>query len=181
MASRRAIPEVILADVLTVVGSLGGLLLGPLVTSFGLIHLTPSEVQVADGNEWTPVVTGAGALTGAVVGMTSFFRRHVFSFLLMGLGLVAAVVLRDEYLLQPPIVFVDLFGIPLIGIGIGTWLDNWRDRNEPHTSTVVLIGFGLVLCVAAFTVAMQGLSGRIVLKDCETSGSATHCKLFPEP
>jgi hypothetical protein len=110
VASRRGW-QVILGDVLTLVGSLGGLILGALVTSFGLIDLTPGEIQVAGGNEWTPVVTGAGALTGAVVGMTSFFRRHVFSFVLMGLGLVVAVVLRDEYLLQPPIVFVDLLGI----------------------------------------------------------------------
>jgi hypothetical protein len=147
---------------------------------FGLIDLTLGEIQVAGGNEWTPVVTGAGALTGVVVGATSFFRRHVFSFLLMGLGLVAAVVLRDEYLLQPPIVFVDLLGIPLIGIGIGAWLDNWRDRKEPHSSTVVLVGFGFILGVAAFMVAMQGLSGGMVSNNCETAAGVSHCKLFPE-
>jgi hypothetical protein len=165
---------------LTAISSLGGLLLGALVTSFGLIDLTLGEIQVAGGNEWTPVVTGAGALTGVVVGATSFFRRHVFSFLLMGLGLVAAVVLRDEYLLQPPIVFVDLLGIPLIGIGIGAWLDNWRDRKERHSSTVVLVGFGFILGVAAFMVAMQGLSGGMVSNNCETAAGVSHCKLFPE-
>ena len=122
-------------------GTTGGVLLGAaigaLCTSFGLIDTSLGQIAVYGGNEWTPFVTGLGTLIGATVGATPFFRHHIFSFVLTALGLILAIAFRDRYLLQPPAVFLDLFGIPLIGTLLGVFLDRWR-RREKSPAVVAL-------------------------------------------
>jgi hypothetical protein len=162
-----------------VLGIVGGLGFGALCTSFGLIDTGSGTIQVTGGNEWTPVVTGAGALAGAAVGATWFFRRHVFSFLLAGLGLLTAIVLRDHYGLQPPMVFFDLLGLPMAGVLFGTRIDGWRARTDPSPAVAVLAGFAAVLAVAVVVVTVRGpdVGGS---DNCETREGATFCKLFRE-
>ena len=98
----------------------------------------------------------------------------------MGLGLVTAVLLRDEYRLQPPVLFVDIFGLPLIGIAIGTVLDRWRANSTRRPSTVMFVGSALALGVAPFTIAVLGLGDRSTADNCETVGGVTRCELFWE-
>lgn len=159
-----------------VLGIIGGLVLGALCASFGLIETGFADVRFTTGNEWTPIVSAAGALAGGVLGSTAFFRSHVFSFLLAGLGLLTAIVIRDRYRLQPPAVFLDLFGFPFLGAAIGSRIDAWRARTGPRPSVVVLAGCAAVLGVAVIAVTVRG-SEVTGSDDCEVRDGVTFCEL----
>lgn len=155
-------------------GVVVGAALGALSTSFGLIDTTFGELSLGYGNEWTPVVTGTGIIAGGAVGATSFFRRHVFAFLLFGIGLLIAIAIRDEFLLQPPVVFFNLLGIPLAGAVIGVLLDYWRDRTRPRPTTTVLVGLAVTVPLLLVTfIALRTF--EVPLTECETVGNMVRC------
>ena len=158
-------------------GILLGAALGALATSFGLIDTTLSWVSFSGGNEWTPVVTGVGVVAGAVVGSTEFFRRHAFSFVLFGPALMLAIALRDHYGLQPPIVFLALFGLPLLGAAAGIPLDKWRRHSDPAPVAVVLVGGTIVALMAGMTWIFLLRAPGPHVSSCVRKGEITHCRL----
>jgi len=159
-------------------GTTGGVLLGAaigaLCTSFGLIDTSLGQIAVYGGNEWTPLVAGLGTLIGATVGATPFFRHHIFSFVLTALGLILAIAFRDRYLLQPPLVFLNIFGIPLLGALLGVFFDRWRSRDKTP-AVVALVGLTFVVVIGATSFAVARSNPQ--LTDCKTVGNFTRCEL----
>lgn len=107
---------------------------GVLFTTMGLID-TRLGLEVSGGNEATPVVILCGAVVGALLGATVLAR---WPLLLAGLllGLASAIWLRDNAAtppVQPPWVFVLLFGLPLAGAATGyLWHRHGRARGRLH-------------------------------------------------
>jgi hypothetical protein len=159
-------------------GTAGGILLGAaigtLFTSFGNVDTSLGQIAFGGGNEWTPLVTGIGTVIGATVGATPFFRHHIFSFLLSGLGLIMAIAIRDRYLLQPPLVFLNIFGIPLLGALLGVFFDRWRSRDKTP-AVVALVGLTFVAVIGATSFAMARSNPQ--LTECKTLGNVTRCEL----
>ena len=109
-------------SVTTLLAILLGAATGALFTSFGLIEFHP-RLYFGGGNEWTPLVTGGGATIGAALGASAWFRKHWTTVLGAALGMLVAILIRDEYMLQPPVVFLDLFGLPLFAAGVGYFFE----------------------------------------------------------
>ena len=109
-----------------------GALAGILFTTMGLID-TRSGLEVSGGNEATPAVVVVGAVVGVLLGATVLRR---FPVLLAGLvlGLALGIWLRDNAgptPVQPPWVFVLLFGLPVAG-AVGGYL--WHRRRAKSRS-----------------------------------------------
>ena len=101
-------------------GAVAGAVAGLLFTTMGLVNLD-AGVDIGGGNEATPIVIAAGVAGGALLGAT-VLRRWVAVIVGLALGLVAGIWLRDNAGMnpvQPPWVFVLLFGLPLLGAAIG--------------------------------------------------------------
>ena len=153
-------------------GILLGAALGVLCTSFGLIDLTPGYINLAGGNEWTPWLTGGGAVAGAIIGGTSIFRRRTLAALLLGLGLTIAIALRDHYMLQPPAVFFDLFGLALLGAILGALLDRWREKSNARPGVIAMIG-GMAIAIAVVVVFLA--SSGSGSGNCQDTGRFIRC------
>jgi hypothetical protein len=154
-------------------GILAGAAFGALFTSFGLIDTTLGGMTIAGGNEWTPLVSGGGAVIGAVLGATAFFRRYAIAFVLAGVGMVLAILVRDEWALQPPLVFVDLFGIPAVGALIGWGLDTLRRRGLPRASWVAAMVIVPALVYWMFFLFSSGYDEEF--PDCVVEGNRAVC------
>lgn len=97
-----------------------GAVTGVAFTTFGLVD-TARGLQIGGGNEATPAVIAVGVVTGAALGAT-VLRRWPGVFIGALLGLVAGIWLRDNIALgpvQPPWVFLLLFGLPIFGATVG--------------------------------------------------------------
>jgi hypothetical protein len=107
-------------------GAVAGALAGLLFTTMGLVNLD-AGFDVGDGNEATPFVIGGGVAVGALLGAT-VLRQWVAVIAGLAAGLVAGIWLRDNAGMspvQPPWVFVLLFGLPLLGAAAGY---QWQRR-----------------------------------------------------
>jgi hypothetical protein len=85
-----------------------------------------------------------------------------------------AIAIRDRYLLQPPVVFLDLFGIPLVGSLLGAFFDRWRSRDKAP-AVVALVGLTVVAVIGASTFTLARGDPR--LTNCKTGGNFTRCNL----
>lgn len=110
-------------------GAVAGAVAGALFTTMGLIDLG-AELDLHGGNDATPWVIATGVAVGAVLGAT-VLRQWTAATVGMTVGLVAGIWLRDNSgggPVQPPWVFVLLFGLPLVGAAAG-FLWQWRLRG----------------------------------------------------
>ena len=101
-------------------GAVAGAVAGFLFTTMGLVDLR-GGFDFGGGNEATPFVIAAGVVVGAALGAT-VLRRWSAAIVGLAVGLVAGIWLRDNAgaePVQPPLVFVLLFGLPLLGAAIG--------------------------------------------------------------
>lgn len=128
------------------IGASLGALAGLAFSTMGLIDTT-GEVPIVSGggNEATPIVIAVGVTIGAVLGLTVLWR---FPLAILGaiVGLAAGMWLRDNATLgtvQPPWVFLLLFGLPAVGIAGGYLLHLPRTTWARHSVVgAVLAGLG---------------------------------------
>jgi hypothetical protein len=109
-------------------GAVAGAVAGLLFTTMGLVDLD-AGFDIGGGNEATPFVIAGGIAVGALLGAT-VLRQWVAVIVGLAAGLVAGMWLRDNagmYPVQPPWVFVLLFGLPLLGATVGYL---WQRRIE---------------------------------------------------
>jgi hypothetical protein len=112
-------------------GGLLGALTGLGFTTMGLIH-TGNGFDVTGGNEATPTVIVGGLVVGGFVGATILARRQL---VMLGaiLGLAFGIWLRDNLTsspVQPPWVFLLLFGLPAVGAATGYFLHRSNERQS---------------------------------------------------
>lgn len=138
-----------------VIGTALGALTGLAFSTLGLIDFTEGlPVMSGGGNKATPLVVAIGVAIGALVGATVLSR---FPFALVGmiLGLTTAMWLRDNLGLggvQPPWVFLLLFGLPAVGLAGGYLMHLPRSTWVRHTTVAgALVGLasGLLTYAAA--------------------------------
>lgn len=104
-----------------VVGAALGALTGLAFSTMGLVDTSQGLTWSGGGNEATSLVIAVGVTIGALLGGIVFWR---FPFAILGaiVGLATGIWLRDNLTLgsvQPPWVFLLLFGLPAIGIVAG--------------------------------------------------------------
>ncbi len=98
-----------------------GALAGLAFSTLGLVDFSHGLPDMTGGNDATPIVIAAGISIGALVGAAVLWR---FPFAIVGaiVGLAAGMWLRDNLGLggvQPPWVFLLLFGLPGLGLAGG--------------------------------------------------------------
>ncbi|MDP9068438.1 MAG: hypothetical protein M3N53_08890 [Actinomycetota bacterium] len=134
--------------------SLGGLA-GLAFSTMGLID-TRGEVPTAaaGGNDATPVVIPVRVAIGALLGLTVLWR---FPIAILGaiVGLAAGMWLRDNTTMgsvQPPWVFLLLFGLPVVGAAGGYLLHLPRTTWARHPIEGAALA-GLAATTVTYTVA----------------------------
>lgn len=116
-------------------GALLGAVAGFAFSNMGLIDTSNGfTINSLGGNGATPVVTAAGVAIGAVIGATLLWR---FPLAILGsiVGLAAGIWLRDNAAMgyvQPPWVFLLLFGLPALGLAAGYSLHLPRETWARH-------------------------------------------------
>lgn len=119
------------------IGGLLGAVAGLAFSTMGLIDTSHGfTINSLGGNEATPVVTAVGVAIGALLGATLLWR---FPMAILGaiVGLAAGMWLRDNATLgtvQPPWVFLLLFGLPAVGIAAGYSLHLPRQTWARHSA-----------------------------------------------
>lgn len=78
-----------------------GGLAGALMSSFGLIDTSGGELALSGGNEWTPVVIGIGIIAGPFLLSLDPIRRRLSVPVGAVMGLIFAIVSRDQIQLGP--------------------------------------------------------------------------------
>lgn len=108
-----------------VVGGILGAVTGLAFTTLGLVNARGAGLRFeGGGNENTVAVIIAGVVIGALIGAVALRRRP---FVIVGLlvGLAIGIWLRDNLdqpNVQPPWVFLLLFGLPLLGAFVGYYI-----------------------------------------------------------
>lgn len=123
-----------------------GALAGFAFTTMGLVD-TSHGLTISGGNDATPMVIAVGVAVGALLGIILLWR---FPFAILGaiMGLAAGIWLRDNLTLgsvQPPWVFLLLFGLPAVGAAGGYLMHLPRTTWEHHAA----VGAALVGLAAA--------------------------------
>ena len=127
------------------VGASLGALAGLAFSTMGMIRLEGEAPASGGGNEATPLVIAIGVAIGALLGLTMLWR---FPIAILGsiVGLGAAIWLRDNATtgsVQPPWVFLLLFGLPAVGAVGGYLLHLPRTTWERHAiEGAALAGLG---------------------------------------
>ncbi len=115
------------------VGAILGGIAGLGFTTMGLIE-TSSGIDISGGNEATGTVIAIGVVVGVAIGGMVLWRWPiVIGGLIVGLAL--GIWLRDNAdvsPVQPPVVFLLLFGLPLMGAACGYLLDRSRDGRASY-------------------------------------------------
>lgn len=126
------------------IGAALGALAGLAFSTMGLIETSDGfTINSLGGNEATPVVSAVGVVIGAVLGGILMWR---FPLAILGaiVGLAAGMWLRDNASMgsvQPPWVFLLLFGLPTVGIAGGYLLHLPRATWARHSAVgAVLVG-----------------------------------------
>ncbi len=136
-------------------GAALGAVAGLAFSTMGLIETSDGfTINWLGGNEATPMVTAVGVVIGAFVGGTVLWR---FPLAIVGaiVGLAAGMWLRDNATLgtvQPPWVFLLLFGLPAVGMAGGYLLHLPRTTWARHSTVgAVLVGLGAATATYAAT------------------------------
>ena len=106
------------------IGGALGALAGLGFTTMGLLY-TGGGITFGGGNEATPVVIAVGVLVGATLGSV-FLYRWPLALGGVTLGLACGIWLRDNLNpvpVQPPSVFLLLFGLSAVSATAGAILD----------------------------------------------------------
>ncbi|MEA2434090.1 MAG: hypothetical protein QOG54_1547 [Actinomycetota bacterium] len=132
LRSKRYVPAVKRA-----IGATLGAVAGLAFSTLGLID-TSAGLHIASdgGNDATPVIIVVGVAIGALLGLTVLWR---FPIAILGaiVGLAAGMWLRDNAStgsVQPPWVFLLLFGLPAVGAGAGYLLHLPRATWARHAA-----------------------------------------------
>lgn len=171
-------------------GAALGALAGLAFSTMGLIDME-GEVPIASGggNEATPVVIAVGVAVGALLGLTVLWR---FPLGILGaiVGLAAGMWLRDNSTMgtvQPPWVFLLLFGLPAVGAAGGYLLHLprtvWARHRMEGAALAGLASATLTYAVASFLWAtathdpscdpIPQSDGSVLFQLCADTGSPT--------
>ncbi len=118
-------------------GAALGALAGLGFSTMGLVDTSNGfTINSLGGNDATPAVTAAGVVIGGLLGATVLWR---FPLAILGaiVGLAAGMWLRDNATVgtvQPPWVFLLLFGLPAVGIAVGYSLHLPRTTWARHSA-----------------------------------------------